>query len=132
MSGLHVRLREERLRLGLPQYSLAAVGGVKPNAQVKYENGRRLPRGDYLAAIAVTGVDLLFILTGTRSAGMSRLTGDERGFIAAFRTMEGDDKKLMSHLVFRLDTHSIHATQPMNVSRHDGVDGVDGVEMLNG
>lgn len=105
MSDLHIRLREERIRIGLPQYTLASAGGVKPNAQVNYENGSRLPRGDYLAAIGATGIDLLFVLTGQRSAGISRLAGDERLFIAAYRKIDGFDKQLMSHLVFRIDSY---------------------------
>jgi transcriptional regulator with XRE-family HTH domain len=129
MSTLHNRLREERVRIGLPQYSLAALGGVKPNAQVKYENGNRLPRGDYLSAIALAGVDLLFIITGQRSIGISQLTGDERAFISAFRLVTGSDKTLVSQLVFRLDGHL----------DHDGVetrtpmlpDGIDGLSLIH-
>ncbi|WP_426224875.1 transcriptional regulator [Pseudomonas sp. DSP3-2-3] len=113
----------------MPQYLFAAVGGVKPNAQVKYESGRRLPRGDYLAAIAVTGIDLLFILTGKRSVGLSQLTGSERLFIAAYRDIEGADKQLMSHLLFRLNGVLNDNPETRNVAFHDGI---DAVTMFNG
>ncbi|WP_426110570.1 helix-turn-helix domain-containing protein [Pseudomonas sp. DSP3-2-2] len=129
MKTLHVRLRNERIRVGMPQYLFAAVGGVKPNAQVKYESGRRLPRGDYLAAIAVTGIDLLFILTGKRSVGLSQLTGSERLFIAAYRDIEGADKQLMSHLLFRLNGVLNDNPETRNVAFHDGI---DAVTMFNG
>lgn len=122
MSTLHVRLRDERLRIGLHQYSLAAVGGVKPNAQVKYENGRRLPRGDYLAAIAVTGIDLLFILTGKRSVGLTQLSSHEKAFISAYRDIENDDKHLLSHLLFRLNGFLIENRKARSVALYDGAD----------
>ena len=122
MKTLHVRLRNERIRVGMPQYMFAAVGGVKPNAQVKYESGRRLPRGDYLAAIAVTGIDLLFILTG-------QLTGNERLFIAAYRDIEGPDKQLMNHLLFRLNGSLDDNPQARNGAFYDGI---DAVTMFNG
>lgn len=129
MSSLHGRLRGERLRIGMPQYFLAAIGGVKPNAQVKYENGRRLPRGDYLAAIAVTGMDLLYILTGRRSVGMSQLTSEERLLIAAYRVIQGPDKQLMSHLLARLDSFLNHSSPARKVAFYDGT---DLLRMING
>jgi len=60
------RLKSERLRLGLTQTSLGAVGGVEVNAQGRYEAGVRVPRADYLASIAKVGVDVLYVVTGQR------------------------------------------------------------------
>jgi transcriptional regulator with XRE-family HTH domain len=62
--NLGVRLKEERQRLGFTQAQFAAVGGVAPNAQVKYEHGERQPRASYLAGLASIGVDVLYIVTG--------------------------------------------------------------------
>ncbi|WP_341519811.1 helix-turn-helix transcriptional regulator [Pseudomonas sp. G.S.17] len=129
MNSLHVRLRNERIRIGMPQYSFAAIGGVKPNAQVKYESGRRLPRGDYLAAIAGTGIDLLFILTGKRSVGLSQLVGHERTFIASYRNIDGVDKQLMDHLLFRLNDFVNDSPEARKVAFHDGI---DTARMFNG
>ena len=68
MDHLHARLKSERVRLGLTQDALGAAGGVKKNAQFKYEQGSRVPDADYLAAVASIGVDVLYVLTGERSA----------------------------------------------------------------
>ncbi|MDB4353077.1 helix-turn-helix domain-containing protein [Porticoccaceae bacterium] len=59
------RLREERRRLGLTQEALAALGGVKRNSQVKYEQGERNPDSGYLAAIS-GAVDILYVISGDR------------------------------------------------------------------
>lgn len=63
----HDRLRDERERLGLSQEALGAVGGVRKQAQHLYESGARKPDMDYLSAVAVAGVDVLYVLTGQRS-----------------------------------------------------------------
>jgi transcriptional regulator with XRE-family HTH domain len=64
----HERLREERERLGLSQTEFGQIGGVKKVAQINYEKGVRQPDAAYLAAIAAAGVDVLYVLTGQRSA----------------------------------------------------------------
>jgi len=61
------RLREERKRLGLTQESLGQIGGVRKQAQLLYEKDSFVPDANYLAAIAATGVDVLYVLTGKRS-----------------------------------------------------------------
>lgn len=66
------RLREERNRLGLNQSDFAELGGVKLNAQVNYENGSRKPDSGYLAAISNAGVDILYVLTGTRTDSLAK------------------------------------------------------------
>ena len=63
MSTIGLRLKQERLRVGLSQRELAHVGGVGDNAQRMYEKGRRLPRADYLSKILTTGIDVLYVLT---------------------------------------------------------------------
>lgn len=68
MSEMGDRLRQERKRLGWSQNEMGALGGVAANAQGKYESGDRVPRADYLAALADAGVDVLYVLTGRRIA----------------------------------------------------------------
>ncbi|NWB67999.1 helix-turn-helix domain-containing protein [Pseudomonas sp. I8001] len=65
--SIGARLKSERLRLGLSQSAIGAIGGVEVNAQGRYENGIRLPRADYLASVAESGVDILFVITGKRT-----------------------------------------------------------------
>jgi len=64
--SLGARLREERKRLGLTQDALGQIGGVRKQAQLLYEKGSFVPDANYLAAIAATGVDILYVITGCR------------------------------------------------------------------
>ena len=61
------RLGEERDRLGFSQEDLGEIGGVKKNAQFQYEKDKRSPSADYLASVAIAGVDVAYVLTGIRS-----------------------------------------------------------------
>ena len=54
--------------MDLNQPDFGAVGGVGKQSQINYESGKRLPDADYLMAIAATGADLLYFLTGERSS----------------------------------------------------------------
>jgi transcriptional regulator with XRE-family HTH domain len=74
MSDIGSRLRQERKRLGLSQREMGQLGGVAANAQGRYESGERVPKADYLAAVASIGVDVLYVLTDRRaSVSMSDL-----------------------------------------------------------
>ena len=66
MNSFGERLREERQRLGLNQTEFAALADVQKQAQLKYEKGDRSPDANYLAAIAVAGADVQYIVTGVR------------------------------------------------------------------
>ena len=66
MTGIGPRLREERMRLKLSQSALGAIGGVETNAQGNYENGARSPKADYLLRITGAGVDINYVLTGSK------------------------------------------------------------------
>lgn len=61
------RLREERIRLRLSQAELAKKAGVHRNTQIKYESGDRQPDIQYLDAVKTVGVDIAYVLGGTKS-----------------------------------------------------------------
>ena len=65
--SIGARLKSERLRLGLSQAAIGGIGGIEVNTQGLYESGKRMPRADYLALIALAGVDVLFVVTGNHS-----------------------------------------------------------------
>lgn len=69
MSDIGTRLKQQRKRLGLSQRELGHFGGVAANAQGRYESGERVPKADYLAAVANAGVDVLYVLIGRRTGG---------------------------------------------------------------
>lgn len=62
--GFALRLRQERLRLGLTQAQAAAAGGVATQTQISYERGNRTPDANYLAAIGRSGFDVSLLLHG--------------------------------------------------------------------
>lgn len=60
------RLREERERLGLSQSAFAALGGVALRTEQDWERGVSAVKSDFLAIAAAHGVDVLYVVTGTR------------------------------------------------------------------
>lgn len=68
MSTFGQRLKEERERLRLSQVDFASLGGAKKHSQINYEADRTAPDTDYLAALRLHGVDVVYVLTGERSA----------------------------------------------------------------
>ncbi len=68
MKNIFVRLAEERKRLGLNKGQMAKAGNVANSTYANYEDGSRSPDGEFFAAIAEAGADVLYILTGVRSA----------------------------------------------------------------
>lgn len=71
MNTLGERLRSERERLGLSQVAFGEIGGVQKVAQINYEKDKRKPDAEYLAAIAVAGADVLYVVTGQRFHGVT-------------------------------------------------------------
>lgn len=63
------RLRTERERLGLKVHELAHLAGRPEGTQKHYEAGTKPIPVDYLQALHVrSDVDVMFVVTGTRSA----------------------------------------------------------------
>ena len=103
MSGIGDRLREERERLRLSQGNFGEIGGVKANAQGKYESGERFPDAEYLAAVAEKGVDVLYVVTGVRKpARADSLSHEEALILEQFRAMNDLDKAAVSRLTSAL------------------------------
>ncbi|CAK0759205.1 hypothetical protein CCP3SC5AM1_2630002 [Gammaproteobacteria bacterium] len=85
------RLKEERIRLGFTQASFGALAGVQKMTQSRYESGNTSPNVDYFECIAKYGVDITYILTGSRIAGIvlpeevEVLKPDEREILSYYR-----------------------------------------------
>lgn len=69
--GIGERLAEERKRLGLGQGDFARKSGVSLSTQKRYETNDREPGTGYLECIRKLGVDLPYVLTGTRRGNTS-------------------------------------------------------------
>lgn len=97
------RLRQERLHHRLNQKNLADLGGVRPNAQVHYEKGSRLPKVDYLLAIS-SMVDVVYLITTQRMVeALTDLTIQEDVILATFRRMSEQDRECVSQLFMALN-----------------------------
>ncbi|WXK35664.1 helix-turn-helix transcriptional regulator [Mycetohabitans rhizoxinica] len=119
MKSFGTRLREERLRLGLSQEEFAAVGKVGRGAQANYESGERSPDAKYLGAVAELGIDLLYIVTGTRqaesryheAAPAETTSAEERELIESYRSLtEGGKAALQVFLATCLKSPGMSAT----------------------
>jgi transcriptional regulator with XRE-family HTH domain len=60
------RLREERERLEIKQFSLAEKIGVSRVSQSNYERGESDPKTEYWQKLDAMGFDIYYILTGKR------------------------------------------------------------------
>jgi transcriptional regulator with XRE-family HTH domain len=103
MSGIGARLRKERERLGLSQRAFGEIGGVEANAQGKYESGNRVPKADYLVAIAKAGVDVLLVLTGTPTPlAVDNLSNAEEKVLGSYRTLHKEDQDAIRRLTITM------------------------------
>lgn len=83
--GIGDRLRAERERLGLSQTEFAARADVTRKTLFGYESGERSPSADALAAWAMIGLDVLFVVTGSRSFEPGpAITPEHRALIADY------------------------------------------------
>lgn len=88
MNNFCGRLREERERLGLNQTDFAELGGVKKLAQFNYEKGERYPDAGYLMAVAASGVDTQYLLSGERHAIESPIDGIKQAAESVFKMVQ--------------------------------------------
>ena len=83
MVNIGDRLKEERERLRMTQESFSVAGGAGKRAYIRYEQGERLPDAGFLAAISASGADVLYVLTGRRSA--TALSPEEQTLLGYYR-----------------------------------------------
>ena len=108
MSGIGLRLRQERERLGLSQKSFGEIGGVEANAQGKYENGDRAPKADYLSRVAARGVDVLYVLTGSPTPTLiDNLSQIEEKVLISYRILHKEDQDAIRRLTTTLAELSV-------------------------
>ncbi len=125
------RLSEERRRGALSQAAFAAIGGVTVKTQVLYEKSERFPDANYLAAIAASSFDVLYILVGTRAT--DSLSVEEAAVLGAYRQLDARGRAgvlaLLSGIrpepvrrirvkgdVGQLVEGDLHAAQPLTIN----------------
>lgn len=80
------RLREERERLGLSQPVFAAHAGTTKQTLFSWESGKTAPNAQQLAALASAGVDVMFVLSGTRA--QPPLQAAEAALLQSYRSCD--------------------------------------------
>ncbi|MFD0726980.1 helix-turn-helix domain-containing protein [Lysobacter brunescens] len=70
--ALAARLRDERLRLGITQASVADATGLSQGHVNRLEKGRYSPSAEVLFSLARLGYDVHFLVTGQRVAELGR------------------------------------------------------------
>lgn len=78
-----LRLKEERERMGFSQLAMGKIGNVKKLTQLNYEKGVRFPDALYLSTLASFGLDVQYVITGTRTT--NSLSVCEQDLISKFR-----------------------------------------------
>jgi transcriptional regulator with XRE-family HTH domain len=89
------RLREEREKSGKNQTEFGALGGVLKGAQINYEQDKRQPDAAYLSSIAADGVDVLYILTGMRSAAVPPISPRQRALLDNYEHSDESGKSII-------------------------------------
>ncbi|ENA7966834.1 helix-turn-helix transcriptional regulator [Salmonella enterica] len=92
MIGL--RIKEERVRLNLSQQKLADYIDVSKRTLIDWEKDRTSPTAVQLSALSSIGMDIMYIVTGSRSSNKESPYGtvnnaDEAEMLAEYR--EGDE-----------------------------------------
>lgn len=101
--GVGERLREERDRLGKSQTDFGEMVGVSRGTQKAYELGSSSPDIRYLSALQGSGVDVLYVITGTRAPiDGEALSEDEAQLVARYRALPDDDKANLNRLAAAL------------------------------
>lgn len=103
------RLKEERSRFGLTQQEFADLTNVSKTTQFNYEKGIRSPDAEYLAILPAIGVDVLYILTGTRTIKpIADLTRTEEVVLDNYRSLPEGDQAAVRRLTDALTKSNIY------------------------
>jgi transcriptional regulator with XRE-family HTH domain len=94
------RLADERERMLLKQPDFADLGGAKRASQSSYENGKSPFGIDYLLKLEAHGVDIGYIVTGVRAAGLADAL--EKSFLSDFRRLDTNGKEAVALVLVAL------------------------------
>lgn len=98
--GLGERLRHERVRTSLTQADFGRLGDASEQTQMRYETGKQSPKIDYLFKLVKHGVDIGFIVTGSRSDGS--LGYMEQQLLDMFEKLPSHQKQTILELLMHL------------------------------
>jgi transcriptional regulator with XRE-family HTH domain len=88
------RLKSARQALGLSQAALAETAGVSREQWGIYERGGSAPGSEVLAGAAKAGIDVRYVITGTRDYEPPKaLTAEEQTLLSLWRSASSDTRK---------------------------------------
>jgi transcriptional regulator with XRE-family HTH domain len=132
------RLRSCRKKMGVKQAEFAALGGVVLNSQSRYETGATEPNATYLARLASNGVDVLWILTGTRAG--DRLSRDQAELLDAYEELQPQDRAALRQIASSLSGRPSQSAMTLPSAEAlaeafgaflEGSPGLDGAELVH-
>lgn len=101
--GVGERLREERERLGKNQTDFGVAAGVSRGTQKAYELESSSPDVRYLSGLQALGVDVHYVLTGSRvDTDPSKMSDTEKTVLEHMREMSDADRATLAHLAFAM------------------------------
>lgn len=92
------RIRNERLRLGLSQEDFAALFNKKKMTCFRYEKGERVMTLEDLELLAAAGVDVFYLVTGTRKITHD-VSGDDFEILEMVKKVSAEQKLTLLTLI---------------------------------
>jgi transcriptional regulator with XRE-family HTH domain len=83
----------------MSQTDFAALAGAGRKTQFNYESDERYPDAEYLAAVALAGSDVRYIVTGDRD-GPPPLKPDEQTLLDGYRALDPATRRRVLAFVF--------------------------------
>ncbi|RKJ83801.1 helix-turn-helix domain-containing protein [Aeromonas veronii] len=124
---ISVRLKNERLRLGLTQELLAEASGIKRRTLQDWERGLSTPPALQLSALDSVGFDVQYIITGRRQSDGLGESAVHQAVLDAVDLLSLEDKVDAAQLakaVVKLIAKSVPDTEPAAGSITNSGDGV--------
>lgn len=118
------RLKEERIRLGITQESLAEFADTTKKTVIDYEKGNTVPKADFLAKVAELGGDVAFIVAGYRAVAEPlaayELRPDQKALLDHFEHCSEEDKNAVMRMAFLASKEVEIETQQTRSIKHSG------------
>lgn len=96
------RLKEVREQLLLTQDEMVLKTGIPKRSYCAYEAGDMAPSAKLLAALAEIGIDISYLLTGTRSSEAATLSGEEMALLDNYRHCPPEGKAALKTTSYAL------------------------------
>lgn len=105
------RLRNERTRLGIGQGDAALLAGVSRNMWGAYERGLSSPGADVLMRLVGHGIDLNYVLGGSRTITTGTLSEPEEALFTDYRDTDDEGRAAITRTA-RMEAQRVRHTPP--------------------